>query len=485
MEILIGKTSDSLTPVSLPLKMANRHGLIAGATGTGKTVTLQALAEKFSRAGVSVFTADIKGDLSGICKSGNSNEKVHARVTQLQIQNFKPQGNPTTFWDLYSKSGIPIRATLSEVGPLLMARILGINETQTQVLQIIFKIADDQGLLLLDLKDLKSLMAWISENAKELKADYGNLASTTLGAIQRSVINLSDRGGDMFFGEPALKLEHIIQRDFSGNGVINVLDATKLTEDTSLYSSFLLWLLSELFEELLEVGDLEVPKLVFFFDEAHLLFRDTPPNLLTKIEQVVRLIRSKGVGVYFVTQNPADIPETVLAQLGSRIQHALRAYTPSEQKAVRAAANSFRPNPEIDTETAISELIVGEALVSVLDTSGRPQVVERVLIAPPESRIGVLSTEERAEMIARSPLRSLYETALDRESAAEMLVKRRAKDAEVEVEEAEERIEVVKTRTGNQRQGFVETTIKSILRTAGSQLGRQIMRGILGSISKR
>lgn len=471
MNILIGKNSVNLTPVSIPLKMANRHGLIAGATGTGKTVTLQALAEKFSRAGASVFTADIKGDLSGISKASTPGEKLNARLTQMQITDFRPQANPTIFWDLYGKHGVPIRATLSEVGPLLMARILELNETQSQVLQIIFKIADDQGLLLLDLKDLKSLLAWVSENASELKANYGNLAPSTLGTIQRSVINLSDRGGDDFFGEPALKLEHLLQKDFNGNGVISVLDATKLTEDTALYSSFLLWLLSELFEELPEVGDIDVPKLVFFFDEAHLLFKDTPPNLLTKIEQVIRLIRSKGVGVYFVTQNPADIPETVLAQLGNRIQHALRAYTPSEQKAVRSAANSFRPNPELDTQAVISELIVGEALVSVLDDSGRPQMVQRVLIAPPESRIGSITLEEKNEIVARSAMKSAYETTLDRESASEVLLQRK-KSTE-------------RSSPKSGRQGLIETTIKSLLRTAGSQLGREIMRGILGSISRR
>jgi len=485
MKLLIGKTSNSLTPVSIPLKMANRHGLIAGATGTGKTVTLQALAERFSRAGASVFTADVKGDLSGICKAASANEKIAARLKLLQIEDFKPQASPTTFWDIYAETGIPVRATLSEVGPLLLSRIFELNQTQSQVLQMIFKIADDQGLLLLDLKDLKSLLAWVSENASELKAEYGNLATTTIGTIQRAVINLSDRGGDLFFGEPALKLDHLLQRDFNGNGVINVLDATKLTEDTSLYSSFLLWLLSELFEELPEVGDLEVPKLVFFFDEAHLLFKDTPPNLLTKIEQVVRLIRSKGVGVFFVTQNPADIPESVLAQLGSRIQHALRAYTPRERKAVKAAADSFRANPELDTETVISELLVGEALVSVLDENGRPQMVERVLIAPPESRIGSLTPDERKDMTSRSPLRGVYESPLDRESACEMLKKKQEKV----LAEAEELPEIEKEKTEskprNQRQGFMETAVKSIIRSVGSQVGRQIMRGVLGTISKR
>jgi len=469
--------------------MGCRHGLIAGATGTGKTVTLHALAERFSRAGVSVFTADIKGDLSGIAKPATPNEKIAARIRELQITDFQPRACPTTFWDLYAENGIPIRTSLSEVGPLLLSRMLELSETQAQVLQMIFKMADDQGLLLVDLKDLRALTTWVSENASELKGTYGNLAPATIGAIQRSLITLSDRGGDKFFGEPALTLEHLLQKDFNGNGVISVLDATKLLHDPALYSSFLLWLLSELFEELPEVGDLAVPKLVFFFDEAHLLFKDASNSLLTKIEQLVRLIRSKGVGVYFVTQNPADIPESVLAQLSNRIQHALRAYTPKEQKAVKIAAESFRENPNFDTAEVISELLVGEALVSVLDAQGRPQIVERTLIAPPESLIGPLSADQRKEIIARSPFHSIYDKTIDRDSAYEILLKRQSAAASapepVEASEEPDRPSGGRERQGRERQGIGEAIIKSFARTVSGQLGRAVMRGILGTISRR
>lgn len=472
--MLLGKTKNTLLPVELSLKMANRHGLIAGATGTGKTVTLQKLAEEFSRAGVSVFAADIKGDLSGIAKAGLLTGKIKDRVELIQLGELTALGNPVVLWDLFGKSGVPIRTTVSEVGPVLLSRILELNETQDQVLQLIFKVADDEGLLLLDLKDLRELLAWVSDNLPRLKTDYGNMAPATLGAIQRAVLNLSERGGESLFGEPELELDHLLQRDFSGHGVINLLDATTLLTDSTLYSSFLLWLLTELFEELPEVGDLEAPKLVFFFDEAHLLFRDTPSSLVSRIEQLVKLIRSKGVGVYFVTQSPSDIPDPVLAQLGNRIQHALRAYTPKEQKAIKAAAESFRVNPEFNTAEVLTELSVGEALVSCLDDKGTPQIVARTLIAPPASRIGPLSEEEREDLVKRSTLYSLYANALDRDSAYEEL-KRRKSAQPVEQKKS----------PGRPRQSVAEAMLKSMARSIGSQLGRSIMRGIFGTMTRR
>lgn len=481
MDILLGKSSDELTPISLNLEMGNRHGLISGATGTGKTVTLQTLAELFSKAGSSVFAADVKGDLSGISKPAILNDKLKARIEKLKIDSFRSAASPVIFWDLFGEKGIPVRTTLSEVGPLILSRILELNDTQSEVLQMIYKMADDEGLLLLDLKDLQSALDWVSENATQLKSKYGNISTSTIGTIQRGVVNLTDRGGKNFFGEPALKLQHFLQQDLSGRGVVNILDGTKLLQDPLLYSSFLLWLLSELFEELPEVGDLDIPKLVFFFDEAHLLFTDTPPSLLTKIEQVVRLIRSKGVGIYFVTQNPSDIPESVLAQLGNRIQHALRAYTPKEQKAVRSAAESFRPNPAFKTENVISELQVGEALVSLLDSEGRPNIVQRVLIAPPESRIGPITPEERKEILSRSQLLPIYENPIDRESAFEVLKERKnaSKDEEKPF------MEKARLPKESNRQSFGEAMMKSFVRSIATQLGRSISRGVLGSKSRR
>lgn len=488
--LTIGKASNGMEVAIMP-GMANRHGLIAGATGTGKTVTLQRLAEQFSRLGVPVFAADVKGDLSGIAAPAQRNPKLDQRLERLRVEQFVPRQCPVLFWDVYAEHGHPVRTTVSEMGPLLLSRILQLNDIQTQVLQVIFKIADDQGLLLLDCKDLRELLSWAADHLAEIKGDYGNVSPATLSTIQRAVLTLQDAGADKFFGEPALKLEHLQQRDFSGNGVVSLLDATKLLLDPRLYSTFLLWLLSELFEQLPEVGDLEKPKLVFFFDEAHLLFNDTPRALLERIEQVVRLIRSKGIGVYFITQNPADIPETVLAQLGNRIQHALRAYTPSEQRAVRTAAQSFRPNPSLDTERVITELEVGEALVSVLDSQGRPTPVERVLVYPPESQIGMLGTEQRAEAINRSPLKGTYEAVSDRESAYEVL-KKRAEDAAKSADQTtgaqEQRSsifgDIFSSPRGSKRQSTGEALVKSIVRSVGSSLGRQIVRGVLGSLGK-
>ena len=468
--------------IALNLRMANRHGLITGATGTGKTVTLQVLAEGFARAGVPVFMADVKGDLSGLSKNGEPKEKIQLRAKQLGISDYTQRAYPSILWDLYGKRGHPIRATISDMGPMLLANLLELNDTQSGVLYAAFKIADDQGLLLLDMKDLKAMLGWIADNSKELQKDYGNLSSTSIAAIQRKLMVLEQQGADQFFGEPQIALTDLMQTDFSGNGVISILDATTLMTQPRLYAMFLLWLIAELFEQLPEIGDPDKPKLVFFFDEAHLLFEDAPKALVDKIEQVVRLIRSKGVGVYFISQNPMDIPQDILGQLGNRIQHALRAFTPKDQKAVKAAAETFRSNPKLDTAKVISELAVGEALVSVLDNEGRPTPVERVLICPPESRMGPLTEAERAEHLSRSPLRSKYDQVLDRESAYELL-RQRAADAAAQTAQAKT---VTTTTTGRSpgrpRQGMVEALATSAARAIGSQLGRQIVRGVLGSI---
>lgn len=475
--ILLGGSSVD-EDVSLALKMANRHGLVAGATGTGKTVTLQVLAEGFSRAGVPVFTADVKGDLSGIAKEASPHPKIQERIDKIGIENYTSRGYPVAFWDLFGENGIPIRTTVSEMGPLLLSRLFDLSDAQEGVMHAAFHIADEEGLLLLDLKDLRSLLAWMSENSKELRSEYGNISSRSVGAMQRDILAISDAGGDLFFGEPALKLEHIMQHDFSGNGVISILDAQKLMSDPRIYSTFLLWLLSELFEQLEEVGDDEKPRLVFFFDEAHLLFDHTPKALLEKVEQVVKLIRSKGVGVYFVTQNPADIPDSVLAQLGNRIQHALRAFTPKERKAVKVAAQSFRENPDIDTETMITELGIGEALISTLDEKGEPTIVQHTLVVPPESRIGPISDEEREEIMKRSPLKGSYEEAIDRESAFEILKER---EEEREKQESED-LKKERKKKGSNRQSVTESFFKSVARSIGYQVGKQILRGVLGSI---
>jgi DNA helicase HerA-like ATPase len=416
--ILVGKGTSRL---ELQLALANRHGLIAGATGTGKSVTLRVLAEGFAARGVPVFLADVKGDLAGVCQPGALNPKFAERIKAIGVSDFAFEAMPTVFWDLFGERGHPIRTTVSELGPLLLGRLLELNDVQAGVLNLGFKLADDLGLLLIDLKDLRALLAYMVEHAAELTAQYGNVSAASVGAIQRGLLALESQGGDKFFGEPALDLSDFMRRDASGRGAVNVLVADQLMMRPRLYATFLLWLLSELFEQLPEEGDLDRPKLVFFFDEAHLLFTDASPALVQKVEQVVRLIRSKGVGVYFVTQNPLDIPETVLGQLGNKVQHALRAFTPKDQKAVRAAAETFRANPRLDTTTAILELGVGEALVSLLDLKGVPAMVERALIAPPRSRLGTITPEERAETMGMSPVAGKYDTAIDRESAFEQL----------------------------------------------------------------
>lgn len=479
-DILVGACDSG--PILLRARMANRHGLIAGATGTGKTVTLQTLSEGFARAGVPVFMADVKGDLSGLGRAGTPNEKVKERIAALKLNDYQSRAYPTVFWDLYGKAGHPIRTTVSEMGPLLLSNLLDLNDTQSGVLYACFKLADDQGLLLLDLKDLRALLSFAADNNKELQKDYGNISTASIAAIQRGLLVLEEQGADQFFGEPALNINDLMQRDFSGNGVISVLDATQLMGRPRLYASFLLWLLAELFEQLPEVGDAERPKLVFFFDEAHLLFDSAPKALIEKIEQVVRLIRSKGVGVYFVTQNPLDIPEEVLGQLGNRVQHALRAFTPKDQKAVRSAAQTFRANPKLDTEKVITELKVGEALVSVLDDKGSPTAVERVLIAPPESRIGPMTEAERREVLARSPIAGRYDTAVDRESAYEVLGARGKQAAEA-AEAAKAQVATEKASKGRREpESMVSAMAKSAMRAIGSQLGRQLVRGVLGSL---
>src|SRR5215475_514157 len=408
----------------LRLKYANRHGLIAGATGTGKTVTLQTIAEGFSAYGVPVFMADVKGDLSGVSQAGGDNPRAVERASQLKIDGYKGRAFPAIFWDLFGEKGHPVRTTVSEIGPVLMARLLQLNDTQEGVLNIIFKVADEQGLLLLDFKDLQAVLQWTAENASSLTTKYGNVSKQTIGTIQRSLLTLEQQGGERFFGEPALDLKDMIARDASGAGYVNVLAADKLMESPRLYGTFLLWLLSELFQVMPEVGDADKPKFVFFFDEAHLLFDDAPKALLDKIEQVVRLIRSKGVGVYFISQSPLDVPDTVLGQLSNRVQHALRAFTPKDQKAVKTAADTFRPNPKFKAAEAIVELGVGEALVSFLDAKGVPTPVERCFIKPPQGRIGPVSDAERAAIVKASPLGNKYEQSVDRESAYEVLNKR-------------------------------------------------------------
>jgi len=473
-------------PELLLLNRSNRHGLVAGATGTGKTVTLQILAQGFSDAGVPVFAADVKGDLSGISVIGTPNEKMLARAAAMNLE-IKPAAAPTVFWDLFGESGHPIRATVSEMGPLLISRMLELNDVQEGVLSVVFRAADEQGLLLLDLKDLQAALANAAENAKDLSARYGNISPATIATIQRGLLVLEDQGGTNLFGEPALQLSDIMRTDPSGRGYINLLAANKLIANPRLYATFLLWLMSELFEELPEIGDPDKPRLVFFFDEAHLLFRDAPKPLLEKVEQVVRLIRSKGVGVYFITQNPADIPDTVLGQLGNRIQHALRAYTPADQRGLRAASESFRPNPAFDTAEAIQALGVGEALVSVLDEKGAPTVVQKTTIRPPNSRMGPALPAERVAVMGQSPVRGLYDTALDRESAFEVLKKARtvatAQEAEAEEPEADDRpaARAPAARSAS-RQGMGETFAKSMLRTIGSQVGRELIRGVLGGL---
>jgi uncharacterized protein len=484
-------------PERLLWNRANRHGIVAGATGTGKTVTLQIMAQGFSEAGVPVFCADVKGDLSGISQPGAPNEKLLARAAGMNL-TLVPKAAPTVFWDLYGQKGHPIRTTVSEIGPLLMARMLDLNDVQEGVLTVAFHVADKEGLLLLDLDDLRSVLTYVSENAARIGREVGNVAPASVAAIQRALLQLEQQGGKAFFGEPALKLEDMIRVGLDGRGQVNVLDSTRLMGSPRLYAAFLLWLLSELFEQLPEVGDPEKPRLVFFFDEAHLLFRDAPKPLLEKVEQVVRLIRSKGVGVYFVTQNPADIPDSVLAQLGNRIQHALRAYTPAEQRGLKSASDSFRANPAFDTTEAIQALGTGEAVVSVLDEKGAPTVVQRTLIRPPDSRLGPAKDAERAAVMAASPVKGVYDTMVDRESAEEILAARHARtQAEAErakaPDEAPTPREPARTRAPaepraprrSNRQTPMEALTKSVLRTAGSTITREILRGVLGGLRRR
>jgi DNA double-strand break repair helicase HerA and related ATPase len=497
--------AQSQEPIFLLPKMANRHGLIAGATGTGKTVTLQTLAENLSTRGVPVFMADVKGDLAGLSQPGGNNPKVVERAKELKIDDFKGEACPVVFWDVFGEQGHPVRATVSEMGPLLLARLLDLNDTQAGVLNMVFKIADDNGLLLLDLKDLRAMLQYVADNADQFKTQYGNISTASAGAIQRNLLALESQGADKFFGEPALNLEDLIQTQ-NGRGVVNILAADKLMQKApKVYATFLLWMLSELFENLPEIGDPEKPKLVFFFDEAHLLFTDIEPAVQQKIEQMVRLIRSKGVGVYFVSQNPLDIPEVVLGQLGNRVQHALRAFTPRDQKAVKAAAETFRQNPKLNTETVLTELAVGEALVSMLDENGSPQVVERAKIVPPRSQVGPITADQRKEIIASSIIAGHYEKAIDRESAFEMLQARAGQkveaaetpsvatsDATTEGEKPSILAEALGTVTaafkptigprGGVHDSVATSMAKSAMRAASSQLGRQVIRGILGGI---
>lgn len=493
--IFIAKAEE---PIWLLPKMANRHGLIAGATGTGKTVTLQTLAESFSARGVPVFMADVKGDLAGISQPGGNNEKVQRRVEELGITDHKAEASPVVFWDVFGENGHPVRATVSEMGPLLLARLLDLNDTQAGVLNMVFKIADDNGLLLLDLKDLRSMVQHIADHASDYKTQYGNVSAASAGAIQRNLLAMESQGGDKFFGEPALDLDDLIQTQ-NGRGVVNILAAEKLMQASpKVYATFLLWLLSELFERLPEIGDPEKPKLVFFFDEAHLLFSDIEKALEQKIEQVVRLVRSKGVGVYFVSQNPLDIPDIVLGQLGNRVQHALRAFTPRDQKAVSAAAQTFRQNPNLKVEEVLTELGVGEALVSMLEEDGKPQIVQRAKIVPPRSQLGSITPEQRKQIIASSNLAGHYEAAVDRESAYEKLQARGGQKAEaagapaatpgasVPAAAQESFFGKIFSPTVGPRGGrydsMATTAAKSAARAIGSQLGRQIVRGILGGV---
>ena len=490
---------NATTDLCLLPQMANRHGLITGATGTGKTVTLQTLAEHFSSIGVPCFMSDVKGDLSGISQPGGANGKVTERVGMLKLEGFEHQGYPVTLWDPFGEAGHPVRATVSDMGPLLLARMLDLNETQSGVLNLVFKVADDNGLLLLDLKDLRSMLAFVGENAKQFTTEYGNVSSASIGAIQRGLLALESQGGEQIFGEPMLNIDDLIQTD-QGRGVINILSADRLMQSPKMYATLLLWLLAELFENLPEAGDLDKPKLVFFFDEAHLLFSDAPGALVEKIEQVVRLIRSKGVGVYFVTQNPADVPDKVLSQLGNRVQHALRAFSPRDQKAVRAAAETMRDNPSLDEATVITELGVGEALVSFLDEKGRPGMVERAYIVPPQGQIGPITEAQRRRLMQTSLVAGVYDKTIDRESAQEVLKARAEQAAQAAAAQAAAK-QQAKAATqptadsgmggllgdilggrGGRREGAVEAMAKSAARSIGSQVGRSLIRGVLGSL---
>ena len=482
LSFIIG--ADNTVPVKQLAKMSNRHGLIAGATGTGKTITLQILAENFSRLGVPVFAADIKGDLSGIAAAGKPNPKIEERLREIPLPEYIQRPYPVVFWDIFGKNGHPIRATISEMGPLLLSNLLDLNDTQSGLLYSSFKIADDNGLLLLDLKDLRALLTWMSDNATQLRGEYGNITGASIGAIQRKLLMLEEQGAEYFFNEPAVQLSDLMQTDFSGNGVISILDVTALvSKSPRVYATFLLWLLSELFEQLPEVGDPEKPKLVFFFDEAHILFDQAPKSLIEKIEQVVRLIRSKGVGIYFVTQSPLDIPEEILGQLGLKIQHALRAFTPQDRKVIKSVARSFPTNEAFDSESVLTELVIGEALVSSLDAKGRPLAVQKTLIRPPESRIGPLSDDERKERINRSPFQGRYDAIIDRESAYELL-KNRAEELQEKQRNKDLGDDASRAThpKGRPRQSIGDAFMKSAARSIGNYVGRQIIRGVLGSI---
>jgi hypothetical protein len=478
------------TELCLLPALANRHGLITGATGTGKTVTLQVMAERFSRIGVPVFMADVKGDLSGITQPGVAAPKLLERLKLLGVEEPDYAGCPAVFWDVFGEQGHPIRATVSDLGPLLLSRVLNLNETQSGVLALVFKVADDNGLLLLDLKDLRAMLQHVGDHAQELQTNYGNVSAASVGAIQRGLLALEQQSAERFIGEPMLNVDDLIQTGAGGRGIVNILVADKLLNAPMLYSTLLLWLLSELYERLPEVGDRDKPKLVFFFDEAHLLFTDAPKSLLDKIEQVVRLIRSKGVGVYFVTQNPLDVPESVLGQLGNRVQHALRAFTPRDQKAVKAAAETMRANPKLDTGKAITELGVGEALVSFLDAKGRPEPVERAFILPPASRIGPATPEERGRVMAGSGLAGTYDKPVDRESAYERLKGRAqaAPPAGAAPSAGGGWTDSIKDSLGGlvsgsgRKDSIVEAVAKSAARTVGSTIGRELVRGVLGSL---
>lgn len=470
------------------LKWGNRHGLIAGATGTGKTVTLQDLAEGFSNAGVPVFMADVKGDLSGLCEPSQMEDFLVKRAETIGLENYKPQAFPVTFWDMYGKQGHPVRTTVSEIGPILLARMLELNDTQEGVLNVAFRIADEEGMLVLDLKDLRALLISMSERASEISATYGNVSKQSIGAIQRSLLRLEDQGGDKFFGEPALELSDLMRTDIDGKGYVNILAADELMNSPRLYATFLLWILAELFEELPEAGDSNKPKMVFFFDEAHLLFDDAPKALMEKVEQVVRLIRSKGIGIFFVTQNPADVPDTVLGQLGNRVQHALRAFTPQQQKAIKQAAQTYRENPKFDVAEIITELGVGEALVSTLEDKGTPSVVERALIRPPSSKLGPASSDSKRMAMKADGVGDKYNTTVDRESAYEVLQKR-AEKASIAAEAAQEEAAKAKAnKKSSNRQSVGEAAIKSMVRAVSSSVGRsiakQILRGVLGGMKR-
>ena len=486
--ILLGK-SDT-TEKNVLLSMASRHGLIAGATGTGKTVTLRVVAEGLSRNGVPVFMADVKGDLAGLSQAGAANHKIAERLASLGIEDWKPEAFPVVFWDVFGKQGHPIRTTVSEIGPVLLSRLLNLNDTQSGVLMLVFKVADDSGMLLLDIKDLQAMLVHVGENAKDLTLKYGNVSSASIGAIQRALLALHEAGGDVFFGEPALNIEDLIQTDGKGRGVINILAADRLMMAPLVYSTFLLWLLSELFERLPEEGDLQKPKLVFFFDEAHLLFDDAPKALVDKVEQVVRLIRSKGVGVFFVSQSSMDIADSVLGQLGNRVQHALRAFTARDQKQLKATAETFRSDGSFDLEEALGQLAIGEALVSLLDEKGTPTVAQRAMIAPPTSRIGAISPEERQACLEASLLRGVYDTVIDRESAYELLTKKVEDTQESEQSDPHSGGSILdsvlgggSSNGGRRRQNPLEAMITSAARSIGSHIGRSISRGLFGSLT--